>query len=488
MPSPVPTKAYPHPMQPAMYREQRQRLGKSLKAAFPDGRHAALLQAGSEVPVNSSDINYLFVQEPYFQYLYGCEMPDCYGLVLADGSGVLFIPRLPEDYATWMGTLPTPERTKSDTEVDECYYIEEMDRVLQEKGVTVVELLCGLNSDSGLPALSAKLPSGVSAATPSTSHWLFQTLSNQRAFKTPLEAEVLKYVCKVSSDAHITVMQTCKPGMSQGQLEATFLREVYYKGGCRKVSYTCICATGCHGATLHYPNNDQPVEDGTMALLDMGGNYRGYAADITCSFPVNGRFTEKQKVVYNAVLHAHDAVLKAMKPGVSWVAMHTLAIQTICEHLLKAGVFHGTTAEALMKKEVMQYFQPHGLGHLIGLEVHDVGAYLDHTPPRPTAKDACKLRTARTLEEGLYMTVEPGCYFNSALIDKALKDPNVKDYINKEVLMSFADFGGVRIESDVLVTKDGIINYTCVPRTVDEIEAVMAGKPFSKEVEEFKNA
>uniref|UniRef100_A0A0A9WZL9 Xaa-Pro dipeptidase n=1 Tax=Lygus hesperus TaxID=30085 RepID=A0A0A9WZL9_LYGHE len=224
-----------------------------------------------------------------------------------------------------------------------------------------------------------------------------------------------------------------------------------------------------------------------MALLDMGGNYRGYAADITCSFPVNGKFTEPQKAIYNAVLDAHDHVMRSMKPGVSWVDMHLLAIRTVCKHLITLGILQGSLEE-LMSKQVMQFFQPHGLGHLLGMDVHDVGGYLQDCPTRPAAKDCCKLRTARVLEQGFYMTIEPGCYFNEMLLHNALADPNIKMHINESKLREFWDFGGVRIESDVCITADGVINFTRVPRTVEEIERTMSGHVFVKDIEVYKNA
>ncbi|KPA86201.1 aminopeptidase P putativemetallo-peptidase Clan MG Family M24 [Leptomonas pyrrhocoris] len=476
--------AYPCPISMKMYKEQRQRLGESLHRAFPEGGHAAVLQAASEVPINSTDCNYLFVQESYYYYLFGTELPEAYGAVLADGTGIVFIARLPAEYATWMGPLPTPEGVKAQLAMDEVHYVDEMEKVLKAHGVHTAEVMHGTNSDSGLHTLQAKLPEG-SSLTQSTS-FLFNTLTAQRGYKTAMEAEVLKYVCKVSSDAHVTVMRMAKPGMSQHHLESTFLHEVYYKGGCRRVSYTCICATGHHGATLHYPDNNALIENGSMALLDMGGNYRGYAADITCSFPVNGKFTEAQKIIYNAVLDAHDKVMRAMKPGVQWVDMHLLAIRTICTHLIAAGLLKGDL-DVMMKKEIMQYFQPHGLGHLIGMDVHDVGGYMEGYPERPTKKDCCRLRTARPVEEGMYMTIEPGCYFNAALLAMAKQNSEVVEHLNLEKIEEFADFGGVRIESDVLVTKDGVVNYTVVPRTVEEIERTMAGAEFSKDIEVYHN-
>lgn len=446
--------------------------------------HVSLLQGSAEVPINSTDCNYLFVQESYFLYLFGCDIPDAYGMVLPSGRGILFIPRYPEDYSTWMGVLPTPDSIMMKHGVEECYYVDELAQVLEKHGVTCLELLKGVNTDSGLTVKTAEIPPNITIQT--SSEWLFDILSYQRCVKTSLEAEVLRYVCDVSSKAHITVMQACRPGMSQHQLESLFLHEVYYKGGCRRVSYTCICATGHHGATLHYPHNDAPVEDGTMALLDMGGNYRGYAADITCSFPVNGRFSSKQKLIYDAVLEAHDTVLRAMKPGVYWTDMHKLALRVMCKHLVRAGLLTGDVEE-LMTNNIMQFFQPHGLGHLLGIDVHDVGGYLHDTPSRPSAPDCFKLRTARALEEGFYMTVEPGCYFNHVLLNKLFTDPQLKKYANESKIREFWNFGGARIESDVLVTCSGVLNFTVVPRTVEAIERTMSGAHFTKEVEELKN-
>ncbi|RNF06508.1 metallo-peptidase, Clan MG, Family M24 [Trypanosoma rangeli] len=473
--------AYPFKVKREMYREQRQRLGQALRSS-KGATHAAFLQGGSEVPVNSTDINYLFWQESYFAYLFGCDIPDSFGAVLSNGKGILFIPRHPVSYAVWMGELPNPESVRRTTEVDEVHYTDEIEAVLTAKEIQIVEVLDGVNSDSGLNVLQAKLPEYSKLNV--SSSWLFDTLSQQRCHKTDLEAELLQYVCNASSKAHIHVMQTCKPGMSQHQLESTFLHHVYYHGGCRKVAYTCICGTGHHGAILHYPNNDAPVEDGSMALLDMGGHYMGYASDITCSFPVNGKFTEDQRVIYNAVLDAHDSVLSQLKPGVNWVDMHKLALRVMCEHLVRVGILLGDV-DVIMQKRVMGLFQPHGLGHLMGMDVHDVGGYLEGCPPRPEESDCCKLRTARVLEKGFCVTVEPGCYINRVLLTDAFENPEFKPHLNEGKLRSLWNFGGVRIESDVLITETGAINMTRVPRTVEEIEKTMAGAPFSREIQVF---
>lgn len=146
------------------------------------------------------------------------------------------------------------------------------------------------------------------------------------------------------------------------------------------------------------------------SLFDMGGNYAGYAADITCSFPANGKFTADQKIIYNAVLAARDAVIAAIKPGVSWSDMHLLANRVMLQAMKDADLLQGDI-EDMIKAGINAVFQPHGLGHFLGLDVHDVGGYLSAHPARSSAPGLSKLRTARILQAGMVLTVEPGCYF-----------------------------------------------------------------------------
>ncbi|PSN46021.1 Xaa-Pro dipeptidase [Blattella germanica] len=239
-----------------------------------------------------------------------------------------------------------------------------------------------------------------------------------RVIKTEMELEVMRYVNKISSDAHIQVMRSIRPGMMEYQAEAIFCNYAYLVGGCRHISYSCICGSGENGSILHYGHaaapNDKIINDGDI-LFDMGANYRGYAADITCSFPVNGKFTKDQAMIYNAVLDANKAVMNAMKPGVSWVEMHKLANKTMLAALRDGGLLKGDVDE-MMKAGMGAIFQPHGLGHLMGLDVHDVGGYLEGTPERPTEPGFKSLRTARNLEAGMVLTIEPGCYFIDMVI------------------------------------------------------------------------
>lgn len=220
--------------------------------------------------------------------------------------------------------------------------------------------------------------------------------------------------------------------------------------------------------SLHYGHaaapNDKTVRNGEMCLFDMGANYGGYAADITCSFPANGKFSADQRMVYNAVLAARDAVIEQARDGVSWLDMHKLANRVMLQKLKEGGLLKGDV-DQMMSAGLNGIFQPHGLGHLIGLDVHDVGSYLPGLPERPTDPGCSKLRFARSLQAGMYVTVEPGCYFIDILLDRAVADPKLSQFIELEVLQRFRNFGGVRIEDDVLIQRDSVEIFSIVPRT-----------------------
>ncbi|KAL5537741.1 hypothetical protein UlMin_045392 [Ulmus minor] len=206
-------------------------------------------------------------------------------------------------------------------------------------------------------------------------------------------------------------------------------------------------------AVLHYGHaaapNDRTFEDGDMALLDMGAEYNFYGSDITCSFPVNGKFTPDLLLIYNAVLDAHDAVISMMKPGVSWLDMHKLAEKIILESLRGGGVLVGNVDD-MMAERVGAVFMPHGLGHLLGLDTHDPGGYTKGMQ-RPKEPGLKSLRTTRELQAGIVITVEPGCYFIDALLVPAMESSNTTEFFNREAIARFKGFGGVRIESDLVI-------------------------------------
>ncbi|VDN09260.1 unnamed protein product [Dibothriocephalus latus] len=230
---------------------------------------------------------------------------------------------------------------------------------------------------------------------------------------------------------------------------------------------------------MHYGHagapNERLIRDGDMCLFDMGGEYYCYCSDITCSYPVNGKFTADQRLIYEAVLSAVKAVLACLRPGVQWPAMHCLAERKILEALVAGGLLRGDVS-AMLEAHLGAIFMPHGLGHLMGCDVHDVAGYTKNTPARPTHPGLRNLRTSRDLQANIVLTVEPGCYFIPLLLAEAAASPVQSQFLVMEELQRFQKFGGVRIEEDVLITETGCEVLSDVPRTVAEIESWMAAE------------
>jgi len=198
-----------------------------------------------------------------------------------------------------------------------------------------------------------------------------------------------------------------------------------------------------------------------------------YATDITCSYPVSGKFSEDQTSVHNAVREAQQAVFDSLRPGVSWLEMHQLAERVILKHLLRMGLLKGATVDELMEVNMGSVFMPHGLGHFIGMDVHDVGGYIYGLEKKDNTPGVCWLRTQRKLDVGMVLTVEPGLYFSPQWLDAALKDEKKNQYVDHSVLKRFRGMGGVRLEDDVVITETGYENMNQLPKTIAEYESVV---------------
>ncbi|XP_078176696.1 metallopeptidase M24 family protein isoform X1 [Carex rostrata] len=455
-----------------------------LSASSRPSHGFVLLQGGEEQTRYCTDHIELFRQESYFAYLFGVCEPGFYGAIdISTGKSILFAPRLPADYAVWLGEIKPLSYFKERYMVDLVFYVDEMTQTLQnlfkeKENKPLLYMLYGMNTDSNNYSKPAKFEGMENFEIDLNT--LHPILTECRVIKSEQELSIIQYANDVSSEAHIQVMRNAKAGMKEYQLESIFLHHTYMYGGCRHNSYTCICATGHNSSVLHYGHaaapNDKTLEDGDIALMDMGAEYHFYGSDITCSFPINGKFTKDQTIIYNAVLQAHNNVISSMHPGVSWVDMHKLAEKTILEALNKAEIVQGNVDE-MMAERVGAVFMPHGLGHLLGIDTHDPGGYAEGLE-RPKEPGLSSLRTVRELKEGMVITVEPGCYFIEALLIPAAENPAITKFLNHEKLEKFRKFGGVRIESDVCVTAGGCRNMTNCPRETWEIEAVMAGAPW----------
>jgi len=315
------------------------------------------------------------------------------------------------------------------------------------------------------------------------SNVLFSILAECRVIKTAHELALMRYITEITSQAHVYTMKHASCLKFEYQLESLFRHYCYFLFGCRNVGYTSICACGPNASVLHYGHagrpNDGRLQPGQLALLDMGAEYRCYGSDVTCTFPLTGIFTKSQKSIYQGVLQAQLDVLDKLQPGVSYLDCHLVAESAILKALVQLGIVYlpqNTTLKHLVEeKRLGAVFMPHGLGHFIGIDTHDVGGYLDGHPPRSTLPGLSCLRTARILKPNMVLTVEPGCYFIHHLLEDAFSNPELSPFLNeKKIREEFWDFGGVRLEDVVCITETGCENWTRCPRTVDEVEGVMA--------------
>jgi len=418
-------------------------------------------------------------QEANFWYLFGVEDPDLYGIIdIETGKTSLFAPEFPKEYGMWM-TVHDKDYFKANYDLDEVYYTQEIEDFLKKHNPGTIFFFDGVDSDSGL---SPDLPD-----FPFLSQYkidkevLYPILCECRVIKSKKEIDILRFIGKVSSEIHVLCMRNNKPGLKEFQIEALYKFASLTTVGSRFMAYNCICCNGTDCATLHYNDNLKEYKDGSLTLCDMGMKFYGYCSDITCTYPVNGKFTEKQKHIYNAVLDATNEVIKNTKPGAKWDDLHLLAERTIVKHLIKIGIIKDFPLEELEEKRIGAIFFPHGLGHFLGLRVHDVGGYLLGHPERVKKAGLKSLRTRRELRPGMCITIEPGCYFTQYTLNAAKENPEISGYLNWDKVEEYKEVGGVRIEDDVIITEDGMENLSAsLPRTVEEIETCMQGKDWRK--------
>ncbi|KAJ3221698.1 hypothetical protein HK099_003221 [Clydaea vesicula] len=390
----------------------------------------------------NTDTEINFRQESMFFYLTGVQVAG-YELILdlSTKKSLLFIPRTDADHEVWCGKSPTLQDCKEKYLVDEVYYVDEIEAFLEKA---------------------------------SEIHFSI-AITESRVIKSEGEIAILREAARISGEAHIALMKKVKPGLNtERQLHALFEYECFRQGA-QYQAYTPIVASGKAGATLHYTKNDAnltPNKD-DMLLVDAGCELYCYASDITRTYPVGGKYNGDWKTTYEIVLETQKVVLNALKPGVKWEDMHRLSYRTICIGLQMAGILVGDTEE-LIENHIPALFYPHGLGHFLGIDVHDCGGYQPGVE-RIQEPGIRYLRMRRTLEANMVVTVEPGCYFVDALLDPAVKDPNVSKYFNLEVLERFRkNVGGVRIEDDVVITENGIDNLTgWIPKTIEDVEKIM---------------
>ena len=412
----------------------------------------AIVPAAVEL-IRNRDAEYPFRQDSDFYYLTGFAEPEAVLVLLPGrkhGQYVLFCRDRDPTMELWNGYRAGPEGACADYGADDAFPIGDIDEILPGliEGRERVYYAMGRHAEfdrkvmKWINVIRSKVRSG--AHPPGEFLDLDHLLHDMRLYKSAAEIRVMRKAGKISSAAHIRAMQMCKPGMPEYQLEAEILHE-FGRNGARFPAYSSIVGSGKNGCILHYTENSDTVKDGDLVLIDAGCELEHYAADITRTFPVNGKFSKEQKALYELVLKAQLAAIKIIKPGGHWNEAHDITVKVITKGLLELGLLKGTL-KTLIEKEAYKDFYMHRAGHWLGMDVHDVGDY--------KVSDQW-----RVLEEGMVLTVEPGIYVS----------PH-----NSKVAKKWRGIG-IRIEDDVVVTREGCeVLSSGVPKTVKEIEALMA--------------
>lgn len=415
------------------------------------GNSMALFPAAQEL-IRNNDCEFPFRQNSDFHYLTGFNEPDALLMFIKGtlSNRVILFNRVKDKSAeVWHGYRLGQNEAIKELFVDESYVIDEFDEKLES-------LLNGIDAlyypmfqcealDKSLKQVVNKLRAGKRKGlrAPKSYFDCLPMLHEMRVIKSDAEAELMADAAEISAAGHIRAMQKCRVGMWEYQLEAEIKHEFALQGT-RDVAYNSIVAGGNNACILHYTENDKQLQDGELVLIDAGAEYQGYAGDITRTFPVNGKFSEHQAKLYQLVLDIQVAAINQVKPGVAFVDINKKVLEQLVDGLLAFGLLKGDR-ETLIKDESYKAFYMHGIGHYLGLDVHDVGDY-------------GSLENPRLLEAGMAITIEPGLYVsNDADVDDCWKGI------------------GVRIEDDLLVTIQGAdVLSADVPKTINEIEALMA--------------
>jgi Xaa-Pro aminopeptidase len=428
--------------------ERARRRRELMRAMGPSG--VAVIPSASVQPRNR-DVDFPFRQDSDFYYLTGFVEPEAL-LVLApgreQGEVILFCRERDKLRETWDGRRVGVERAPELLGVDHAFPIGDAGEIVPGLLEGREQLYYPMGRDAAFDTrvigwvnrVREKVRGGVHAPREMIS--LDYHLHEMRLIKSREEQRLMRRAGKLSAQGHVRAMQVCKPGMNEYQLEAE-ISHVFGMDGCGH-AYPAIVGGGDNGCILHYTENNQPLRDGDLVLIDAGAEYAGYAGDITRTFPVNGRYSEAQRELYELVLAAQAAAMEKIRPGAHWNDYHDAAVEVLTRGLVELGIIEGDVDELIKNGGFRDYYM-HRTGHWLGMDVHDVGEY--------------KIDGQwRVLEPGMVLTVEPGLYV-------ALDSSAPEKYRGI----------GIRIEDDVLVTKDGCEVLTAdVPKAVDEIEALMA--------------
>ncbi|MBE9549634.1 MAG: aminopeptidase P N-terminal domain-containing protein [Proteobacteria bacterium] len=433
-------------IKPAEYARRRENL---LQMIGPGS--VVLLQAASEKTRNS-DVLYPYRQDSDFLYMSGFSEPKAVLVLVAGASGnrsLLFCRPADPDRAIWDGPRAGLEGALADFGMDESFDIAELDKRLPALMEAAEKVYYKVGSepefDRQIMRWMHQLHDTKDAHIPQELVSLEHDLHELRLFKSKAEVKAMRKAAKVAAKAHIEAMKAAPTATNEAELQAELFM-VFYRNHC-PWSYQPIVGAGDNGCVLHYIDNNMSIKQGDLILIDAGCECEGYASDITRTFPANGHFSAEQKALYELVLKSQLAAIEEIRPGKQWLDAHRVVVDIITAGLVELGLLEGELDE-LIDAEAYKEFYMHKTGHWLGLDVHDVGDYTIDGE-------------SRQLEPGMVLTVEPGLYIAP---DCELVEPRWRGI-------------GIRIEDDVLVTREGCeVLSKDAPKSVKEIEALMQGK------------
>ena len=455
------------------YINRRNNLKKEVKSGV------ALFLGNVDAAFNYPANQYHFRQDSHFLYFFGLQNQGFAGVIDFDhDKDYLFGNDFDLDDIIWMGVQPKVKDLAAEAGIENVAPYNDLTtfiaNVLKEgrkvhflppyRGETVIELsrLLGIANADVKAASSEELIKGV---------------IKLKEVKSEEEIAEIEKAVDVAYDMHTTSMKMAMPGTIEQEIAGAIEGIALALAG--PVSFPIILSQD--GQTLHNHYHGNMLEKGRMMVTDAGcETSECYASDITRTVPVGGKFNERQAAIYQIVLDANMAAIEAIKPGVKYRDIHFLAARVIVDGLKKAGIMKGDT-DAAVKAEAHTLFMPHGLGHMMGMDVHDMEGLgedyvgYDEETKRATTFGTAYLRLGKKLKPGFVLTVEPGIYFIPDLIDQFRDEGKFTDFVNYDVLETYKDFGGIRIEDDVLVTETGHrVLGKPIPKTIAEIEATMA--------------
>ncbi len=436
-------------MQKTEFARRRKRLMQMM------GKGAIAILPTAPERTRNRDVEYPFRPDSDFFYLTGFPEPEAVAVLVPGrphGEYLLFCRERDPEMETWHGRRAGLEGAHEQFGADDAFPISDIDDILPGllENRDRVYYTMGLDHEfdqrvtGWINRLRQKARAGIH--TPGEFVSLDHLLHDMRLYKSRGEAAAMRKAAQISARAHRRAMQVVQPGMTEYQVEAELLHE-FMRHGARSPAYPSIVAGGENACILHYTENSAPLKEGDLLLIDAGCEYDCYAADITRTFPVGGRFSPEQRALYELVLEAQYAAIEQVWPGNHWNAPHEAAVKVLTRGLVKLGILKGTAAK-LIKSEAYRRFYMHRTGHWLGMDVHDVGDY--------------KVGEEwRVLEPGMALTIEPGLYI----------PPDSKGVAKRWWGI------GIRIEDDVLVTRDGHeVLSAGVPKEPDAVEALVTGE------------